>query len=79
MSAIRKIQTLWLIAQKYALQEQLFQNNDNYLAALRTSMNLETAHNLDLQTALTNIRTFAQLAAIKQQEKILGKNLNTLA
>ena len=79
MSAIQKIQTLWLIAQKYALQEQLFQNNDNYLAALRTPMSLEVAHNLDLQTALTNIRISAQLAAIKQQEKILGKNLNTLA
>lgn len=79
MSAIQKIQTLWLIAQKYALQEQLFQNNDNYLAALRTPMNLEVAHNLDLQAALTNIRISAQLAAIKQQEKILGKNLNTLA
>lgn len=79
MSAIQKIQTLWLIAQKYALQEQLFLNNNNYLAALRTPLDIETAHDLDLQVALANTRIATQLAAIKKQEKILGKNLDTLA
>ena len=79
MSIVHQIQSLWLIANRNALQYRLIQNHERVLSAMRTPISFEAAHELDLQIALDNASIQTQLLMIDAQEKALGKYLNKVA
>jgi hypothetical protein len=80
LSSIQKIQTLWLIAQKYATQDTPTQNKEDYLASLKTPLiNTETTQNTNLKSAIKNLKINSWLFLITKPEKIIGKNLDKLA